>query len=78
VSDLSNPYKLTANNDGTYSFVTDEATEYVITMDNASYYVEDLPPIFKIYEFGFYPPQKKGTPQYKTSKSRKTFVFTAF
>jgi hypothetical protein len=55
VLDLHNPYKLITNSDGTYSFVTDGAIEYVITMDDASYYVEDLPPIFSIYEFGFYP-----------------------
>jgi hypothetical protein len=55
VSNLLNPYKLTANDDGTYSFVTNESTAYVITMDDASYYVDDLPPLFKIYEFGFYP-----------------------
>ncbi len=52
---MLNPYKLTANADGTYSFVTDEAIDYVLTMDDASYYVDNLPPIFKIYEFGFYP-----------------------
>ncbi len=56
MSDLPNPYSLTANDDRTYySFVTDETIEYVITMDDASCYIEDLPPIFKIYEFGFSP-----------------------